>query len=61
MSKMIKKRLKEPSTYVGLSVLFLALDAKVDPELMSGMVDIAFKAVEVIGAGLAVILAEFKD
>jgi len=60
MSEEIKKRLKEPSTYCGLALLFLLGGKTVPPELMAQGADTILTAISGIGGILAVILKEFK-
>ena len=61
MSPEIKKRLKEPSTYCGLALLFMLGGKTIPPELMAQGADIILTGVSGLGAILAVILKEFKD
>lgn len=61
MSPEIKKRLKEPSTYCGLALLFMLGGKQVPAELMAEGVGVILTAISGIGGILAVILKEFKD
>ncbi len=61
MKPEIKSRLKEPSTYAGLALLFMLGGKTVSPELLATGVDTILTAVTAIGGILAVIMKEFKD
>lgn len=61
MSPAIKARLKEPSTYAGLAVLFLLGGKTVSPELLAQGADIVINGIAGISAILAAILKEFKE
>ena len=61
MKPELTKRLKEPSTYAGLALLFMLGGKTVSPELLASGVDTILTAVAALGGILAVIMKEFKD
>lgn len=61
MSPAIKARLKEPSTYAGLAVLFLLGGKTVSPELAAQGAGIIIDCFAGLSAIVAAIVKEFKE
>jgi len=61
MKEEIKSRLKEPSTYAGVSLLFLLAGKHISPEILASGVSTILTAVSALGGILAVILKELKS